>query len=395
VSDKPDIDKGFERVLSAFLGDELSPPGEECPHPGFLAAYYENRLDGAETERLDRHLAGCRACQEQVAALVRLDPTPTAEVAPAAPLEPVEPLEERRSWGWRWVAAPVALAATALIAVTITHRYAATIGEVSRRAVDSGPREMPVGEAATAARDDATDRSTVSSAAKPDEGGAGTTGGFAAAKPELEGVRADTTAAATEPRPEVPSTRSLDLPDAASAGREGSPTEMTAASATSERTGANGAATEGQQQPRPTAGKLAGARDQALAKAQAAATVPATEDARPVLVTPRSSRKVAWRLRGEAIDRSDDAGTTWRSQASDTAGRLLSGSAPSAKVCWVVGEGGVVLRTTDGEHWVPVESPTEEDLVEIVARNASTAVVEAASGRRFSTRDGGRSWSAP
>jgi Putative zinc-finger len=395
VSDKPDIDKGFERVLSAFLGDELSPSGEECPHPGFLAAYYENRLDGDETEHLDRHLAGCRACQEQVATLVRLDPTPTAEVAPAAPLEPVEPLEERRSWGWRWIAAPVALAATALIAVTITHRYAETIGEASRRAVGSGPREMPVGEAATAARNDATDRATVSSAAKPDEGGAGTTGGFAAAKPALEGMPPDTTAAAPAPRPEVPSTRMLDLPDAASAGREGAPTEATAASATREPTGPNGAATEVQQQPRPTAGKLAVARDQVLARARAAPPAPTTEDARLVLIAPRSSRKVAWRLRGAAIDRSDDGGTTWRSQASNTAGRLLSGSAPSAKVCWVVGDGGVVLRTTDGEHWVPVESPTEEDLVKIVARNAKTAVVTAASGRRFSTRDGGRSWSAP
>jgi Putative zinc-finger len=328
VSDKPDIDKSFERVLSALLGDELSPPGEECPHPGSLAAYYENRLDGAEAERLDRHLAGCRPCQEQVAALVRLDPAPTAEVAPAAHLEPVSPLEERRGWGWRfrWVAAPVAVAATAMIAVTITHRYAAMMGEASRRVVNPESREMPIGEVATAAKRDETDRGAASSEVTSDAGGAGTTGGFAAAKPELEGMRPDTTAASAEPHPEGPS--------------------------------------------------------------------PATEDVRAVLVATRSNQQVAWRLRDGWIERTDDGGGSWRAQARDVAG-LVSGSAPSPEVCWVVGKGGLVLRTTDGERWSPVKLPTEEDLVEIVAQNAETAVVTAASGRRFSTRDGGQSWSSP
>ena len=360
MSDKPDIDKGFERVLSALLGDELSPPGEECPHPGFLAAYYENRLDGAEAERLDRHLAGCRACQEQVAALVRLDPTPTAEVAPASPLEPVEPLEERRSWGWRfrWVAAPVAVAATAMIAVTITHRYAAMMGEASRRVVNPESREMPIGEVATAAKRDETDRGAASSEVTSDAGGAGTTGGFTAAKPELESMRSDSTAAPAEPHPEALSTRSLDFPDAASAR------------------------------------KRAVAPDQTLAEAPAAGPAPATEDVRAVLVAARSNAQVVWRLRGESIERSDDGGTTWRTQARDVAG-LVSGSAPSAKICWVVGERGAMLRTTDGERWGRVKLPTEDDLVEIVAQSANTAVVRAASGRRFSTRDGGRSWSSP
>jgi hypothetical protein len=100
--------------------DQSLPAGEECPHAGFLAAYYEQKLDPVEAEAVDRHLAGCSACQQLMAALARLDPTPTAEAAPPEHLPLPEPAEEHRGSGWKWVAAAIVLAATALVAVMLS-----------------------------------------------------------------------------------------------------------------------------------------------------------------------------------------------------------------------------------------------------------------------------------
>jgi len=111
------------------------------------------------------------------------------------------------------------------------------------------------------------------------------------------------------------------------------------------------------------------------------------------VVVARTNLDAAWRLSGNGIDRSDDAGKTWRPQMSFTAAALLTGSAPSAQICWVAGQGGVVLRTTDGEHWERLISPTQDDLVQITAWNASSATIKSASGARFSTNDGGQTWS--
>jgi hypothetical protein len=54
----------------------------------------------------------------------------------------------------------------------------------------------------------------------------------------------------------------------------------------------------------------------------------------------------------------------------------------------VVGRGGVILRTTDGEHWEKLASPTTGDFAAVVAQSATSAIVTASDGRRFATIDG-------
>lgn len=103
--------------------------------------------------------------------------------------------------------------------------------------------------------------------------------------------------------------------------------------------------------------------------------------------------KVVWRLGpGGSIERSADGGATWQRQVSGVTADLLAGSAPSLTVCWAVGRGGVVLRTTDGSTWSQVVSPTAQDLTAIVAVDAEQATVTAADGKRYATTDGGRTW---
>jgi photosystem II stability/assembly factor-like uncharacterized protein len=72
----------------------------------------------------------------------------------------------------------------------------------------------------------------------------------------------------------------------------------------------------------------------------------------------------------------------------------VSGAAPSPAICWVVGRGGVVLRSTDGATWQRVGLSDAIDLIAIRASDATNATITAADGRMFRTADGGKTWQA-
>ncbi len=102
---------------------------------------------------------------------------------------------------------------------------------------------------------------------------------------------------------------------------------------------------------------------------------------------------VKWRFDTAGfVERSVDNGATWNGQEVDAEGGLLAGSAPSEKVCWIVGRGGGVYVTKDAVNWVKVKPPEPVDLVDVSAKDASSAVVTAADGRKFSTHDRGKKW---
>jgi photosystem II stability/assembly factor-like uncharacterized protein len=71
---------------------------------------------------------------------------------------------------------------------------------------------------------------------------------------------------------------------------------------------------------------------------------------------------------------------------------LITGSAPSPKICWVVGRGGTILRTVDGENWETVKSPTKLDLTGVAAQNADVATITASDGSNYETKNGGAKW---
>lgn len=94
------------------------------------------------------------------------------------------------------------------------------------------------------------------------------------------------------------------------------------------------------------------------------------------------------------IEFSPDSGRSWSRQSSGVIVDLLTGSAPSEKVCWIVGRVGAVLLTTDGgAHWKLISSPLKDDLGGIQATDELHALIwNAQNKKRFSTIDGGLTW---
>jgi photosystem II stability/assembly factor-like uncharacterized protein len=115
------------------------------------------------------------------------------------------------------------------------------------------------------------------------------------------------------------------------------------------------------------------------------------------------SGSILWRAgNGGVIERSTDTGKTWVSQASPSRQDWLAGAAVSDTVCWLVGRNGSIARTTDGEHWIPVNSPPLAtgssgklpDWVGVTATDAQTAAITSGDQQRYVTNDGGQTWQA-
>jgi len=99
-----------------------------------------------------------------------------------------------------------------------------------------------------------------------------------------------------------------------------------------------------------------------------------------------------WRLIGGTVEHTTDGGATWQPQSPGVVTSLRAGAAPDARVCWLAGTAGVVLRTTDGATWTHIPFPEPADLVAVQASDSSHAVVTTVDGRRFTTADGGATW---
>jgi photosystem II stability/assembly factor-like uncharacterized protein len=106
-----------------------------------------------------------------------------------------------------------------------------------------------------------------------------------------------------------------------------------------------------------------------------------------------SGSAVSWRFgRDGSIEKSSDRGQIWVRQSSGVSTALTDASAPSDRTCWIVGAGGVVLRTTDGVTWQQLASPTRADLVAVHAWNDLSATVTASDRSEYETADGGKTW---
>lgn len=92
------------------------------------------------------------------------------------------------------------------------------------------------------------------------------------------------------------------------------------------------------------------------------------------------------------VERSSDGGANWQQEHLKTNVPIVGFSAPSGKICWLVGRDGTILLTKNGKSWRKISSPIGIDLIGVTAQDARSATVTAIDGRKFTTEDGGKNW---
>jgi len=106
--------------------------------------------------------------------------------------------------------------------------------------------------------------------------------------------------------------------------------------------------------------------------------------------------QVQWRLGNSpagTVEMSTDTGKSWNLVSTGASSQLLSGSAPSPRVCWIVGEGGALLLTTDqGRHWKILSTPLAGELSGVLATDAKHVSIWNAGQHKYYTSDGGATW---
>lgn len=404
--------------------------GNDCPGPDILAAYFERSLDADETARLELHLSECARCREQLAALGRAEEAATPTVA--AP-----PKAARASWiwDWRWLA-PLA-AVLILTAVWATRRPELTrIAERQEQTPATvaapPPAPQPVQHVdQQAAQQDKKQLSLRVAASAPSAAPASPapqanfTAGVGVGASAESSRSTNAVARKSSSRADLSKKTAQQEAAAVQAANASSPAgateSVTVESATRAVVETEAPAVPSSARtspaPQPGIGGVAGAagvvsgapsaKVQNSKEKEAPALVSAFR-ARPEIITenqagelsaahiiPTPDSKIMWRIAsGGFIERSEDGGATWNGTLPSPNAHFEAGSAPSAKVCWLVGDDGIILLTEDASNWRVIPPPVREDFVAVSARNASSATVTTPDGRKFTTTNRGESWTA-
>lgn len=380
--DSPKKDGSPERLQEVALArrfgealDRLSPSGGKCLEPERIAAYHERSLEAEESTECERHFAACPRCRRILAVLTAADDVPLGEREVAhlgklaanretSGLPEASPARTRWFVDWRrWLAPALAVAAVVTVWIVMREPWQ----QQKSAPVMVAEEQKPAG---------GTPQSASTHAAPAPR---------AVSHPQ-SGIQED----------RLKANRAASLPGIAQAQLESG--GVPAVAAGPKKTPA------AQAPPLQSAAPRAKAGEAPSAKAKSELALPqALIASAPAIVIRSPSGRVLWRTgSGGSIERSTDAGRTWRQQMNPGRADWLAGAASSNMVCWLAGRDGAIARTIDGMHWERVSPPSGAagpsgkfpDWIAVTAGSAQSAAVTAAGGRRFSTRDGGKTWEA-
>jgi hypothetical protein len=444
-----DEDKAIAGLLQKSLAADsrpgasanvASPAGKDCPEPEVLAAYFDRALDAQETARYDLHFSQCSHCRAQLAAMTRA----------SAHTE-----RDKKSGGaWNWLRTPAwlmpAAAAFALLvviaAITLHNQHASQVANElamsrpetalppapqSRASESPAPAEpAPAAPTPPSALTEIPRDKTSSPASTRDKFAEQKSSQALAPQPQKESPpapmpsRLQNAPAAVAPPPAAPSTDENAIvaqapPPSSTETVEVAPRKSSSDSSDADAVGVevtpeaaakrpSAAKAKGAARTPPSAAPTAASRSRSVAGANFAAhnTLESAARARmqqmqlaskPSGLTVRTpDSNVLWLVSdGGDVGRSEDGGATWKFTSLGLRGLFVSGSAPTVKICWLLGEHGAIFRTTDGKTWTEVPFPSaasDAEFEHIEAKDESNATVTAADGRKFSTSDGGKTW---
>ena len=333
-------DEHLEQLLKHSLANPAASAGV-CPDGGVVAAFIDGGLDPAERLRMTQHASSCVRCA-QILALAVEPPASSADVPSSA-----------RPWrvGWRWMV-PFATAATV-----------AGIWVFTRDAV---PPVVPARPAAV------NESASVNAPAAPSQ--SSTPSAIPSESPAARD-RAVSAAPSVPPAPLASAQPSVPPASPPAPAVELAPAPV-----------------------RPQAFNRGGGGDAAGGVAGALSEPIAIGPEQPVADVQSTSRQVnvatsLWRAAGTVIQRSLDGGRTWTSEF-EAPRAVLGVSTGPADVGWFVGVRGLVVRRI-GSAWSIVNAPDTIDITGVEATSERSATVTLADGRRFTTTDGGQSWTTP
>ena len=373
----PDRNLAIERLLrerhSAAGGTDAGP----CIGAEELAAWLDGGLPAAEASRVESHLASCPACQALLGAFASTEPATAAA----------------RGGGAVRAILPLAAAAVLVVGVWLagTRREQGSVSAPAERQLavvepspadppsspGAGPAEPPPSDD-TLSRKDAQLRDERRSSANLDRSVANrapsaalqsdaSTGPEPRREADLFSVR-EKAAAAVAPAAPAPSPSAAPLAASGAAVENAAPAQARTAPAAPQRS------------------RLEAAPPNARFAAE-------LSDARLSFASPGGASR--WRMVGKTLEVSADGGATWSPVTGVTPAELAdvtSAASPARGVGWLVGRGGLVLVTTDGQRFVRTSPPAPTQLVGVEPQDGAIAEVRASDGRAWRTVDMGRSW---
>jgi hypothetical protein len=375
---KADRDASLDKLLASTLkASRPETPGDAHLDAETLAAWADDALDASKRASAEAHVAACARCQQLLAAMVRTLP------------EPEVPRSRWRMPSLAWLV-PLTAAATALaiwVAVPRTSQVRVSSGEpaveeaspsaATARALPQQPGEPAATESRETLRNEVQkqlprQKSSLEVARRDS---------VDRVQPEGRSLDKDTKQESFGAKANAPA-----LGDSAgNLARVAAPPTAAAAAAPAP---AAPAAPPGAAQTMRTAPAEAGPRME-VAAAPSRMAFAAGLDVIVVSSNPATRFRL---LPGGGVQRSADAGSTWRTEATGATETLRAGASPSPSVCWLVGGKGMVVLSIDGRTWRRVAFPETVDLSSVVAIDQDNATVTTTDGRAFVTADGGQTW---
>ena len=343
-----------------------------CLDAETLAVWAEGALPSSQATAVEAHVADCARCQELVATFALTEPDAVA--APAS-------VPARAPWKqWLWLPAGVGLAAAAVIFLAVALMQSTMPSQPESQAAKAeAPVAAPIAPAAPAPTPVAPSPAPARKREPAPEAAS-----MPAPPPPPPMPPPAPVAMAPRPAPQMPPPGVVggmvgSIPGSAVGGVTSGVAEMRMERSANARdawtlTPLVEFASPGN---RPAASRGGGGGNATMALNVAA----------PPTIT-------RWRVTtATKVERSADNGRTWTTVDLGSAPvTITNGAAPSAQVCWLVGRGGLVLRSADGVTFARVTFPEPLELISITATDLLHATVTATDGRQFTTADGGLTW---